>query len=194
MKLRATILSIYAAIAAVCLLPSCTSKQVAMIHDAITNATVVVPPMTVEPLPPTPPAPQPPTVVPDPVPAPATGDAIDISKARTISKYTKSIPAMPVAGTLEVTKLTTRSVAFKTSEEPWMKGWGRIAIAWYEGSTLILGEFDAVKPNDREKELENIHGGYIQNKQPPKGAQVWFVFYDLACKQRSTVVPGGVWQ
>jgi hypothetical protein len=141
-----------------------------------------------------------------PAPAPITNapttapssplDALDISKARTISKYVKNIPAMPVRGELRNVKLTGDRVTFETSGEPWLGEWGRIAIIWQDGAELIAGEFDAVKPGrgTRLKGLENIHGGYIQNRQPAKGQAVYFVLYDMKGTQRSNVAAGGVWK
>lgn len=152
------------------------------------------------------PAPVPPPPVPEPSPEPSEpsappvvanpADAIDISGARTISKYVRNIPAMPVRGELRNVKLSADLVTFETSGEPWISSeWGRIAILFRDADgALIAGEFDARKPGQRMKDLENIHGGYIQNKQPEKGAPVFFVVYDMKGTQRSNVAAGGVWK
>lgn len=129
-------------------------------------------------------------------PSPNPADAIDISTARTISKYVRNIPAMPVAGELRNVKLSADRVTFETSSEKWIAGeWGRIAIIFRDvDGALIAGEFDARKPGQRMKGLENIHGGYIQGKQPEKGAPVFFVVYDMKGTQRSNVAAGGLWK
>jgi hypothetical protein len=122
-------------------------------------------------------------------------DAIDISSGRTISKYVKNIHAMPVAGELRNIKLSTDRVSFETSDEAWIsKEWGRIALVFWNEGQLILGEFDARKPGQKMKGLENIHGGYIQSKQPKQGDSVWFVVYDMTGTKRSNVAAGGLWK
>ena len=124
------------------------------------------------------PSPAPPSVEPLPLPAQQTGssgssyiDAINIAISKTISKYVKNIPAMPVAGELRNVNLLANRVTFETSDESWIsKEWGRIAIVFRDADgTLIVGEFDARRPGQRAKGLENIHGGYIQNKKPQSG-------------------------
>ena len=122
-------------------------------------------------------------------------DAIDISKARTISKYVKNIPAMPIKGELRNIKLSSDRVTFETSGEDWIaKEWGRIAIIFEHNGELIAGEFDARKPAQRMKGLENIHGGYIQNKIPAQGSKVYLVVYDMKGTQRSNVAFAGEWK
>ena len=164
--------------------------------DAVTNAITNRPPPAVITN-----APPPPVIVTNtpsphpPIPPAPSNDAIDISGARTISKYVRNIPAMPVRGELRNVKLSADRVTFETSGEPWISSeWGRIAILFEHEGQLIAGEFDARKPGQRMKGLENIHGGYIQNKQPAKGAPVWFVVYDMKGTQRSNVAAGGVWK
>lgn len=137
----------------------------------------------------------PPPVITNAPPPSSPLDALDISKARTISKYVKNIPAMPVRGELRNVKLSGDRVTFETSGEQWIASeWGRIAIIFEHNGELIAGEFDARKPAQRAKGTENITGGYIQNKLPQAGAQVWFVVYDMKGTQRSNVAAGGVWK
>ena len=148
------------------------------------------------------PPPAPPSAEPLPLPSPQTGsagssyiDAINIAIAKTISKYVKNVPAMPIDGELKNVRLLTNRVTFETSSESWIsKEWGRIAIIFRDADgTLIVGEFDARRPSQRSKGLENIHGGYIQNKKPRAGDSVWFVVYDMTGTKRSNVASGGVW-
>lgn len=126
---------------------------------------------------------------------PPFSDSLDISKARTISKYVKNIPAMPIKGELLNVKLSADRVTFETSGEDWIaKEWGRIAIIFEHNGELIAGEFDARKPAQRMKGLENIHGGYIQNKIPAQGLKVYLVVYDMKGTQRSNVAFAGEWK
>ena len=147
--------------------------------------------------------PAPPSAEPLPLTSPQTGslgsssslDAIDISKARTISKYVKNIPAMPIKGELRNVKLSADRVTFETYGEDWIaKEWGRIAIIFEHTGELIAGEFDARKPAQRMKGLENIHGGYIQNKIPAQGSKVYLVVYDMKGTHRSNVAFAGEWK
>lgn len=143
----------------------------------------------------TPDAQQPPPAPSNTQPAIAdTRDALDISTARTISKYVKNIPSMPIAGDLRNVKLTADRVTFETSGEPWISSeWGRIAIVFRHNGELICGEFDARRPNQRMKGLENVHGNYIQNKQPNKGERIGLVVYDMKGTRRSNVADAGLW-
>ena len=172
--------------------------------DAVTNAITNRPaPVVITNTPPPPPVATPetpsnggPLGEPDGAHPPPFADAIDISTARTISKYVRNIPAMPIAGELRNLKLSADRVTFETSSEKWIAGeWGRIAILFRDtDGALIAGEFDARKPGQRMKGLENIHGGYILNKQPRAGDAVWFVVYDMKGTQRSNVSLGGDWK
>jgi hypothetical protein len=142
------------------------------------------------------PAPAPITNAPIPAPS-STFDALDISKARTISKYVKNVPAMPITVRLFNVNTSANRVTFDYTTTGWKSDGtidGRIAIIWQDGLDLIVGEFDGKRPNQRMKGLENIHGGYIQGKQPAKGAPVWYVIYDKTGTQRSNVASGGVWK
>jgi membrane-associated protease RseP (regulator of RpoE activity) len=124
-------------------------------------------------------------------------DALDISKARTISKYVRNVPAMPITVRLFNVNTSADRVTFDYTTTGWKSDGtidGRIAIIWQDGAELIVGEFDGKRPNQRMKGLENIHGGYIQGKQPAKGAPVWYVIYDKTGTQRSNVAAGGVWK
>lgn len=143
---------------------------------------------------------------PQPSPAPSNStppavadsrDAIDISKARTISKYVKNVPAMPIVTRLFDVNTGHDRVTFNYDKVNWKSDGtidGRIAVIWYEGEQLIIGEFDGKRPNQKMKGLENIHGGYIQGKQPKAGQEVWFVIYDKLGRERSNVASGGLWK
>ena len=136
---------------------------------------------------------------PEATPAPISNqlDAIDISKARTISKYVKNVPAMPITVKLYSVNTSADRVTFDYTPTGWKSDGtidGRIAIIWQDGAELIIGEFDGKRPNQKMKGLENIHGGYIQGKKPSKGSPVWYVIYDKIGTQRSNVAAGGVWK
>ncbi len=51
---------------------------------------------------------------------------------------------------------------------------GRVYIFWEEGSGVVGGHFDWHAVGQTAKTLENIHDGYLDGKQPPSGAPIWF--------------------
>lgn len=142
---------------------------------------------------------------PAPQPTPAGGDAIDVSNYVVLSKH-KDLKAGKASITKAMYSAKIEGGNVRMSfEQP--LNWstqtgsngktidGSVHIFWYEGSTLYGGMFDWHGVNQTVKTLSNIPGGYLDGKQPPKGAQVWFCLINRECTQRTNVVKSdNTWQ
>ena len=143
--------------------------------------------------------PAPPIKVSAPLGSASAGDELDISNGRTISKYVRNLPGMPVTRKLNEASLGSKAT-FAYDELNWPKKDGnkvtdaRVFIIFHEGGDLILGDFDAKAVGQTSKGLENIFGGYIQGHIPAPGTTCWLCLCSWDGKQRTNVKKLGVWK
>jgi hypothetical protein len=64
---------------------------------------------------------------------------------------------------------------------------GGVYIFWLEGSQVVGGFFDHHGVGQKVKTLGNVHGGYLDGRQPPTGATVYFALVSYECDQRTNV-------
>jgi len=124
-------------------------------------------------------------------------DAIDISRCVTLSKHAKVKPQNArITSIMHSARIEGGNVRF-SFDKPlnWSKETGsngktidgRCYIFWYEGSTLYGGHFDWHGLDQNVKTLNNIPGGYLDGKQPPKGSPVWFCLVNREGDKRTSV-------
>jgi hypothetical protein len=134
----------------------------------------------------TPPATTPPVTQPA-----ATGDALDISGAALLGPH-----AGIKAGSAAVTRamhsadIGSGKVRMSFDALNWSTDNGTdggVYIFWVEGSQVFGGWFDWHGVGQTVKGLENIYGGYLDMKQPPSGATVYFAIVSLNGSERTSV-------
>ncbi|HMP72354.1 MAG TPA: hypothetical protein PKE55_03740 [Kiritimatiellia bacterium] len=64
----------------------------------------------------------------------------------------------------------------------------RTYIFWKEGGRVIGGMFEWQRPGQTVKTLQNIKGGYLDGRRPPRGAQVWFMLSNIPANERTNVI------
>ena len=70
---------------------------------------------------------------------------------------------------------------------------GRVYILWQEGTSYTGGHFDWHGVGQTRKTQDNIPGGYLDHKEPPSGAPVWYCILDLDGRERTNITLGGTW-
>lgn len=64
---------------------------------------------------------------------------------------------------------------------------GGVAIFWLENGTLVGGIFDWHGVGQTRKTMDNIPSGYMEGKQPPEGADIWFCILAYGYRQRTNL-------
>jgi len=133
-----------------------------------------------------------------------TGDAIDLAKGwHGLGTHAKiDLRKAQVTRQLYTAKNNGSNATF--SYEP--LGWsqetgsngktidGRVFIIWQDGTGGYTGgHFDWHGVGQTTKTQANIPGGYLQGKQPPAGAPVWYCLVNREGSQRTNIAPGGTW-
>lgn len=146
-----------------------------------------------------------PTPEPMPTPEPSV-DAIDISKARLLGTHARHrVGLLPVTFQMGPATNDGKTVRLSSAPLDWpanptgKKVDSRIYIFWQEKGEVWGGQFDWKGRGQTSKGMENIHAGYLDGRQPPAGAEVFFALADDGRlngtpKHRSNVVRGGIWK
>ena len=125
-------------------------------------------------------------------PPPArAGDELDISGATLLGPH-KGVPVRSAPITRDLYSSNKEGKAVRLSFET--LGWpsdggvdGRVFIFWEESGGVVGGHFDWHGNGQTVKTLENVYGGYLDGRQPPAGATVWFCLSDLDGRERTNV-------
>lgn len=70
---------------------------------------------------------------------------------------------------------------------------GAVVIVWQDGDGYTGGHFDWHGVGQTVKTQGNIPAGYLDHKEPPRGAPVWYFLCDLSYRERTNIMPGGTW-
>lgn len=144
--------------------------------------------------------PPPPVVTPTTVPATtttippapvATGDAIDLSNARTHGTMARIKPAdAQIVTRMEGVLVDSKKMYLRWGEaKAHAKAGDHLLLFWDDGAGATGGQFDYLKGPQPVKLLENIHGGRIGGE--PKPGQSYYVLWVSADgKRRSAAVRG----
>lgn len=129
---------------------------------------------------------------------PVSVDALDISKAQLFGTHAKVNPTKAAvtrdlnAADVEkgggAVRLDFEALHWSTQSSKGKTIDGRVYLYWLEGEQVLGGHFDWHGQGQKVKTLENVWGGYLQNKKPASGARVWFCITDLECHERTQVV------
>lgn len=134
-------------------------------------------------------------------PAPST-DAVTPSPWRTLGKHKVDPLKTPITRQLYSADNRGGEVAIKFEPLGWTTETGGngktidggVCIAWQDGDTWTGGLFDHHGKGQTVKTQANIPGGYLDGKQPPKGAPVFYFLINRERNQRTNLAPGGVWK
>lgn len=172
-----------------------------------TSIRVIVPRPVTPPPPPVPPEPPvvtnaPPATNSPPVVTNAVVDEVDISGARITSKHKHNPGNIPVTATLNSSRPEGSNVRLSFSGlESWSKHKGEkttdggVCILWRDvDGALTGGWFDHHGVGQTVKTMNNIPGGYLDGKEPPPGAEVWFYLVNYEFTKRTNVKSGGNWK
>ena len=124
----------------------------------------------------------------------SAGDELDISGARMLgphkdmvaqnARITRGMYAADKEGNLV-------QMAFEDlnwpSEGSGKKLDGGVYIFWDDGGGIVGGLFDWHAVGQTAKTLENIHDGYLDGRQPPRGAAIWFAIVSMDASERTNV-------
>lgn len=124
----------------------------------------------------------------------SVGDELDISGARMLgphkdmvaqnARITRGMYAADKEGNLV-------QMAFEDlnwpSEGSGKKLDGGVYIFWDDGGGIVGGLFDWHAVGQTAKTLENIHDGYLDGREPPRGAAIWFAIVSMDASERTNV-------
>lgn len=132
----------------------------------------------------------------------SNGDAIVLTSWKRYGQHKVHLPAIPVTRELhsaqnlgENVRLSFEPLGWPTKTDP-KKGKttdGGVVILWPEGGGFAGGLFDWHGVGQTTKTQENIHGGYLEGHQPPKGSPVFYCIVNHGFTQRTSIKAGGVW-
>lgn len=138
-----------------------------------------------------------------------TGDDIPASAIRVIGKHAMSPAKATVTRRLHSVadmggncRLSYDPLGWPTTSTKGKTCDAGVCIAWPENGEIvggiltnaIGGWFDHKKVGQSVKTMENIFGGYVDGRQPPRGAQVWFWLISYDGKQRTNIKAGWNWR
>lgn len=127
-------------------------------------------------------------------PSATQSDDLDISSAQTLGQHQESV-AQNAAITRALYSANVDGdkvqLSFETLNWPEQRGSktidGSVHLFWVDGTQVVGGYFDAHAVGQTVKGLENVYGGYLGGRQPPRGATVYFALVSLDASQRTNV-------
>lgn len=70
---------------------------------------------------------------------------------------------------------------------------GIVCLFYERNDQIVGGKYDWLKPNQKSKNLENVHNGYGGHSMPSRGTKVWTMIVSVDKKKRSNVI-GTEWK
>lgn len=128
-------------------------------------------------------------------------DVIPVSEITIIGNNKKDPKKAAVTRKLHSASISGNKISFKTDPLNWPTQTGNngkttdggLVLIWRDGDGYIGGWFDHHGVNQTVKGLENITGGYIDKRQPQKGAKCYIYLISYDGKQRTNIVEAGKW-
>lgn len=132
---------------------------------------------------------------------PANADAINLDAWQSLGKHSLDPRKIAITRALYSAENSGDTVAIKYEPLGWSTETGgngktidgAVCIAWRDGATWTGGHFDWHGVGQTTKTQANIPGGYLDGKQPPRGAPVYYFLVNRERKERTNIVPGGNW-
>lgn len=133
--------------------------------------------------------------------APAFADAVTPEPWQTIGKHKVNPLEIPITRQLyaaenngDTVRLKFEPLGWSTEKDKDKTIDGGVCIVWQDGATWLGGLFDHHGVGQTTKTQANIPDGYLDGKQPPRGAPVYYFLVNRERNQRSTIAAGGLWK
>ena len=128
----------------------------------------------------------------DPKPTPKPNSADVLSQIKWLGENYSSAPE---TARLEFGTLTRNFFGFyPAAPASWsVKGievmvQGQVCLFYERDGQIVGGKFDWVRPNQTNKDLKNLRGGYHGHSMPENGAKCWAMLVDVHGKQRTNLI------
>lgn len=128
-------------------------------------------------------------------------DSISADEINIIGKHRMNPAKAKITATLKSASIGGGKATFKFDELRWPTQTGSngkttdggCILIWQEGGGYIGGWWDHHGLGQTSKTLSNVTGGYIDKRQPPKGATCYIYLISYDGTQRTNIVEAGPW-
>jgi len=132
-----------------------------------------------------------------------SADSIPVESIREIGKHRADSAKAKITVRLHSASLGRGGVTLSFDDFDWPKPKkkkgekitdGGVCIVWEDAGEYVGGWFDHHGHGQTFKTTKNISGGYVDGRQPAKGAKTWVYLISYDGAQRSNIVYAGEWK